>query len=211
MKDFDPADDLRISRRRLPHWKQDDCTYFITFRLHDSIPKSKLEAWNEERFRWLRSRKVDTSLSLEQILDQLEPKQKQVYYEIYWKGYHDLLDACHGSCVLRDPVNAKILADTFLFFDNQRYRLGDFVIMPNHVHLLVTPFPSHSVTKILHSWKRHSAREINKRTSKEGQLWQHESYDHIVRNEEQLKRIKKYIANNPKNLGVNEFIHYKVG
>jgi len=211
MKDFDPGEELQSSRRRLPHWQQDGCTYFVTFRLHDSIPKGKLNEWNEERFRWLRSHQLDTSLTLDQILQQLNPKQKKIYYETYWKGYHDSLDACHGSCVLQDPNNSEILADALLFFDGDRYALGDFVVMPNHVHLLVTPSPNESLKQILHSWKRHSARAINQRIHREGQLWQHESYDHIVRNAEQLKRIQKYIANNPKNLKASEFVYHKVG
>ena len=115
-----------------------------------------------------------------------------------------MLDTCHGTCALRDPDNAKIVADALLFFDNDRYSMGDFIVMPNHVHLLVTPTTGWQISDLLHSWKRFSARKINERMQQEGKLWQHESYDHIVRNEEQLKRIKKYIKNNSKNLKAGE-------
>ena len=94
----------------------------------------------------------------------------------------------------------------YYFFDNDRYSMGDFIVMPNHVHLLVTPTTGWQISDLLHSWKRFSARKINERMQQEGKLWQHESYDHIVRNEEQLKRIKKYIKNNSKNLKAGEFL-----
>ena len=206
MKDYDPSEETDKASRKLPHWQQDSCTYFITFRLHDSIPKGKFDAWNEERLRWLKSRKLDVSLPLEHIFAKLDPKQKKVYYETFWKGYHTMLDTCHGTCALRDPDNAKIVADALLFFDNDRYSMGDFIVMPNHVHLLVTPTTGWKISDLLHSWKRFSARKINERMQQEGKLWQHESYDHIVRNEEQLKRIKKYIKNNSKNLKAGEFL-----
>lgn len=205
MKDFDPGEETEKSSRKLPHWEQNKCTYFITFRLADSIPAGKFAEWNEERHRWLRSRKLDPSLPLDENLEKLDSKQKKIYYETFWKNYHDLLDNCHGSCMLRNPANSKIAADALLFFDNKRYILGDFVVMPNHVHLLVTPYSDHPLSELLHTWKRFTASEINKHMKREGQLWQPESYDHIVRNEEQLKRIQRYIQNNPKNLKPSEF------
>ncbi|MBK1831779.1 transposase [Verrucomicrobiaceae bacterium R5-34] len=207
MKDYDPGEETETSRRKLPHWQQPGCSYFITFRLHDSIPKGKFDEWNEERLRWLRSRKLDSNLPLDQILEQLTPEQKKTYYATFWKGYHSMLDACYGSCPLRDPVNAQIVADALVFFHEERYQLGDFIIMPNHVHVLVTPFQNWPIKDLLHSWKRHTAREINQRMGLFGQLWQHESYDHIVRNEAQLKRIEAYIRNNPKNLRQGEYLY----
>ncbi|BDS08478.1 hypothetical protein NT6N_35180 [Oceaniferula spumae] len=207
MKDFEPSEELQKSKRKLPHWEQNDCTYFITFRLADSMPKGKFDEWNEERMRWLRSRNLDVDLPLQEILSQLSPEQRKIYNETFWKGYHDLLDACHGECALRDPANSKIVADTLLFFDAERYTLGDFIIMPNHVYLVVKPQDGWKLSELLHSWKRFSSRKINEHMQREGKLWQPESYDHIVRNEAQLKRIQAYIKNNPKNLRESEF-HY---
>jgi len=209
MKDYDPGEETAKSLRKLPHWQQGACTYFLTFRLHDSIPKGKFEGWNEDRLRWLRSRKLDIEIPLDELLKTIDPKQKKIYYETFWKGYHDMLDGCYGACELRNPLNAQIVADALLFFDGERYNLGDFVVMPNHVHILVTPAIKWNISDLLHSWKRFSAREINKRMKQDGKLWQHESYDHIVRNEEQLKRIQRYIKNNPKNLKAGEFLYYE--
>ena len=209
MKDFDPSEDLQKSRRKLPHWQQENCTYFITFRLLDSIPAGKFATWNEERLRWLRSRKLNPELPLECILEKLDSKQKKIYHETFWKGYHDMLDDSQGACVLRNPANAKIVADALLYFHGDRYHMGDFVVMPNHVHLLVTPLADWTLSELLHSWKRFTARNINSIINQKGPLWQPESYDHIVRNEEQLKRIQRYIRDNPKNLRAGEFIYHE--
>jgi REP element-mobilizing transposase RayT len=80
--------------------------------------------------------------------------------------------------------------------------------MPNHLHVLVTPTPPHELSDILHSWKRFSAREINKLVGREGAFWQAESFNHIVRSEAQFERFRRYIAENPAKarLGEGEFL-----
>jgi len=209
MKSYDPSEETITSLRKLPHWEQGGCTYFLTFRLHDSIPKNKWAVWNERRERWLRSKKVDVETPYEEILANLPRPQKDEYYRIFWKGYHDMLDDGYGACLLRDSQNAEIVSKALLYFHNDRYRMGDFVIMPNHVHVVVTPHQDFPLEKILHSWKRYTSRQINLIRNETGQLWQHESYDHIVRNDEQLKRIQKYIQNNPKNLPQGAFLYFQ--
>ena len=209
MKPYNSSEEKKVSRRKLPHWEQMGCSYFVTFRLHDSIPINKLADWDLRRERWLQSRKIGRDIPYEEIIAILSGDQKKEYYDVFWKGYHDMLDGCHGSCVLREPENAKIVSDALLYFHGERYQMGDFAIMPNHVHVIVTPHEDHPLEKILHSWKRYAARKINLNRNETGQLWQHESYDHIVRNAEQLKRIQAYIENNPKNLSQGEFLYYQ--
>jgi hypothetical protein len=53
---FDEHRELRVYRRSLPHWRQDGATYFVTFRLGDSIPVNVTQAWNDERRRWIAAR-----------------------------------------------------------------------------------------------------------------------------------------------------------
>src|SRR5207248_3990162 len=79
----------------------------------------------------------------------------------------------------------------------ERYWLGHFVVMPNHVHLLVRPIMEHGLSHILHTWKTFTARKINLLIGEKGQLWQHESFDHIVRDEHQLEKFSDYIETNP--------------
>ena len=80
--------------------------------------------------------------------------------------------------------------------------------MPNHVHALLTPIEDHELEDILQSIKGFTAREINQALKRNGGLWQRESYDHIVREAEQLQAYQQYIAANPSkaNLRAGEYI-----
>lgn len=78
--------------------------------------------------------------------------------------------------------------------------------MPNHVHLLIklkkrdksrSTESSYSLTKILKLIKGGTAFEANKTLERKGQLWQHESYDHFVRNDQEQEKIIRYILQNP--------------
>ncbi|MEO6872950.1 MAG: class I tRNA ligase family protein [Chthoniobacterales bacterium] len=185
---FDDFAEVEITRRRLPHWQQDGVTYFVTFRLADAIPADKLVGLEEERERWLSAHSEPWSA-----------QDKRDYYERFSVPVERWLDAGYGSCVLGEPAAARVVAEALKHFAGERYELGAWVVMPNHVHALVTPKPGHALSAILHSWKRFSAREINRSRGKEGQLWQHESYDHIVRDDASLGRITQYIERNPEN------------
>jgi len=96
------------------------------------------------------------------------------------------------------------LADSLRHFDGERYELGCFVVMPNHVHLIVRPIQEddQALERILHSWKRYTAREINKGLGHHGALWQNESYDRIIRDEEHLWRTIQYIGRNASQAGL---------
>jgi len=191
MPHFKPfSGDHSSTRRNLPHWSADDCTYFITFRQEDSIPKAATNSWNARRKDWLRHQGViDPS--------DLPPEKRQEYYQRFGKEFHDTLDKGHGSCLLKNSANADILRTILTNFDGERYHLGDFVIMSNHVHLLVVLAEEHALDKTMKSWKGISARKINQRENRKGTLWQAESYDHIVRSRRELERIIRYISANP--------------
>ena len=73
--------------------------------------------------------------------------------------------------------------------------------MPNHVHVLVSPFANCRLDRILHSWKSFSTKQINAITASKGSIWHRESFDHIIRSPAQLARIEQYIRDNPKCLG----------
>jgi REP element-mobilizing transposase RayT len=110
---------------------------------------------------------------------------------------------------LRDQQCQGIILDGWKHFDGVRYVLGDLVVMPNHVHLLLTPLPGHELEDILQSRKRHSARELNLLLNRSGDFWQKHSYDHIVRDDAEWKALQKYIAENPAKaaLKVGESFH----
>lgn len=190
-------------RRNLPHWEQRGVTYFVTFRLWDSIPKEVAERIKNEREEWKRLNKIVNDVDLHN----LNIEKKIEYHRLFSKRIDDLLDNGHGSCVLRNPEISLIVLTALEHFDGERYQIDHWVIMPNHVHILVKPIKNWSLTKITHSWKSYTANEINKILGRNGQLWMHESFDHIVRSPEQLQRIRKYISDNPKNLPKS---HYRI-
>ena len=188
---FDEFAEVDITRRNLPHWQQAGKTYFVTFRLADSIPATKLSELESERQSWL--------------MHNPEPwtdMQRRKYYEHFSVKIEEWLDAGSGSCVLKDERAAKVVADALSHFDGERYDLGAWVVMPNHVHVVVTPRDGHHIGDILHSWKSFSAHKINELLGRTGRFWQHESYDHIVRNERALYKIQEYIDRNPEKAGI---------
>ena len=113
------------------------------------------------------------------------------------------LDRGVGACELRRPEIADMVADALRHFHGQRYLLDDWVIMPNHVHLLIWPMPNHNLSEILQSRKRHTGRQANRMLGRTGSpFWQPESYDHWVRDDEEKARIRRYIRNNPVKAGL---------
>ncbi|NOZ19988.1 MAG: hypothetical protein GXP25_02755 [Planctomycetes bacterium] len=186
---YDPSQPTACLAGNLPHWRQEGTTYFITFRLADSLPRAKLAEWLREREEWL--------------LEHPEPhteEERAEFWERFPARFHRWLDTGYGSCVLSDPRVSEFMERVLLHFDCERYHLGEHVVMPNHVHATVTPVGDHRLSGILHAWKSYSAKQINKRMNRRGQLWQRESFDHIVRSAEQLERINQYIRDNPKGI-----------
>jgi putative transposase len=193
----------------LPHWRQADCTYFVTFRLADSIPKRLLQEIEYERTRWLQARGIDPEGANWRCRFATLPTAEQRQYERLVERLVDTsLDECHGCCALRHPAVGKKVAAALEFFHGSRVLTGDFVIMPNHVHVLLTPSAGFELEDILHSIKSYTANQINRALDRTGRLWQRESYDHILRDPQQLEAYQQYIAANPTKakLAVGQYI-----
>lgn len=112
------------------------------------------------------------------------------------------MDAGHGSCLLRESRHREEVQRCLLYGDSLQYDLGDFVIMPNHVHLLLKPKIAGQLQTLLRPIKGVSARNINEYTGASGALWQGESFDHIMRSLDQLERVQEYIRDNPIKAGL---------
>ncbi len=195
---FEAKDDVLVVNRRLPHWSQAGTICFITFRSFDSLPKPVVDAWQRERNEFLRRHGINPrAKNWRQQLAELSPKIKAAFERTLSNKWHDNLDACHGSCVLRQPKLAKIVADSLRKFDNDRYELTDFVVMPNHVHLLAAFPDGDAMLKQCESWKHYTARHINCAIGQEGRFWQQDGFDHLVRSADQFDCLRKYIADNP--------------
>ncbi len=209
---FDPKSDFQvIAGSNLPHWFQPQGTYFITFRTEDSMPKDLVERWYIQRSKWLAIHDIsDSTPNWKEKFEKLPEKLRLHFHNTFSKQYLEFLDKGYGACVLKRPELSKIVADSLFYFNGDRYYIGDFVIMPNHVHLLVCLLGDTDLLKQCSSWKRFSAGKINKVLGQTGRFWQEESFDHLVRSPEQFCAIQQYIRDNPKNLKENEYYLYQI-
>ena len=209
---FDPQEEVTAwEGRRLPHWGQAGTVCFATWRTWDSIPSAVLKRWRLERVSWLRTLGIDPhAADWKTRVLQLPVTQTRQYRRLVAERWDDELDAGHGVCVLRRPECSRIVHDGLLYFDGDRYEMLDFVVMPNHVHLL-TAFPSAEAMSVqFRSWKHFTAREIHRQLGQSGRFWQVEDFDHLVRSEDQFLHFRNYIAENPlkARLKPGEYQHY---
>jgi REP element-mobilizing transposase RayT len=155
--------------RRLPHWDLVGHPLFVTFRLHDSLPASRT-------FPPGRVTSGKAFVAIDRILDR----------------------SASGPLYLRIPEIAALVVACLRDGEQRfhRYQLHSFVVMPNHVHLLVTP--DVAATRWLGPLKGFTAHEANRVLGRRGQpFWQDESYDHLVRSDTEFERIRNYIESNP--------------
>ncbi len=96
-----------------------------------------------------------------------------------------------------DPHEREIIASILKYFDNQRYDLFAFVVMPDHVHLLVKPRNGFLLNQIVHSWKSYSANRLQRDFGRRNRIWQDEYFDRIVRDQAEFVEKAQYILNNP--------------
>ncbi len=209
---FDPDAMLRESYRNLPHWDQTSVLTFVTFRLYDSMPAIVVARWNQEIDAWLAEnrltgRTVDEILSSPDIDSRLQ-HQLRTYKQGRWHGH---LDDCHGQCWLRRPALTEEVCKSLLHFNDDRYDVERFVVMPNHVHILIQMRDGWDLRKQFREILRFSARQINKQLKRSGDVWQGETFDHLVRSEAQFLYLQKYIHDNPvkANLSTGEYQYWE--
>ena len=184
------------SRGRLPHLKDEGATYFVTFRLGDSLPAEILQNYIAEREEIIkRARFMKRELTNPEMtrLVQLHSERIEAY-----------LDAGYGNCWLKIPRIARMVSESLNHFDRQRYTLIAWVVMPNHVHAVLRPHEGWTLSDILHSWKSYTAHEASN-IAKAGCLniplgetfWQRESYDHLIRDDTDFDHSVEYVIQNP--------------
>jgi len=190
-------------QRNLPHIQPPGAMLFVTFRLAGSIPVEVL-----------RQLKADAAAREKQILQIEDPEEQaaQLYRERkrQFGRWDDVLDSgVYGPDWLRRPEIAAIVAEAMHHRDGKVYDLDSFCIMPTHGHTIFTPLVKddgsyHALQTIMHSLKLRTALQSNPLLGREGPFWQHESYDHVVRDQRELERIRWYLLNNPVKAGLVE-------
>ncbi len=167
-------------RRKLPHWHPDTAEaafLFVTWRLADSMPRTRLPQPSAGA-----PRSPGRAL-------------------LAWDREAD--KAAVGPVWLQDPRVARMVAEALLYGESGRhfYQLRAWVIMPNHVHVVIRP--ETSLPEITRWLKGSSARKANLILGRTGKaFWQDESFDHRVRDEVELDRIVRYVEHNPVSAGL---------
>jgi REP element-mobilizing transposase RayT len=172
------------TRGYLPHIIQPQSIYFVTFRLADSLPRS---------FRLQCKEKAHSK--------PLAGSAKKVSYQ-YQRAVQECLDKSYGHCWLYKTEIASIANNAIRYFNNERYELFAWTIMPNHVHVLLKLLGDFSLSSIIHSWKSFSAREANRVLARTGEFWQREYFDILVTSDRQLEFFLRYVLNNPVKAGL---------
>ena len=167
------------SRGYHPHFDLPGLIQAITFRLHDSVPAQLLQAWRSE-------------LAITPDTPANDPRRARLRGRI--ARYED---AGHGACWLADARIAAIVEDALLHFDGERYRLLEWCVMPNHVHVLIETSAAFPLAEVVRSWKTFTAREANRMLGRSGEFWMAEYHDRLIRDPGHLQAVRQYIRNNP--------------
>ena len=187
-------------QRKLPHFQPEGATLFITFRLHGSLPSSVIQLLDEQ-VRIMNEELIRQATS-SNYGDRMILAQEHLFEK--WDGELDI--ARFGPHWLAESEIAEMVCEALRFWDGVYYTLEAFCVMPNHVHWVITPLHKDgqvfSLSKIMHSIKRYTANQANKLLSLHGEFWQHESYDHVVRNTLEYRRIVNYVLENPARAGL---------
>ena len=211
-----------LTTRRRPHFQPLDATLFVTFRLADSIPKSTVRYYRAKlewlRDQWCRVEKLAADAESDRNTKWLGDIEK-LNREWFIKCEDILHKERVGPTWMRDPRIADKVAENLHRLDGDAYRLDAFSIMSNHVHTVFRPLVSSelmeeilrsqddslaripALSKIMHTLKGRSARECNLILGRSGPFWEHESFDHVIRDGKFHKTIR-YVLNNPVKIGV---------
>jgi putative DNA methylase len=192
-----------FTRRRLPHWYVPGAAHFLTYRLADTIPHHVLGSWRRQFDHFCdRAAKEGT------------PNYRTLAHKMFFAKYDRYLGAHRGDAHLSVPAVAAVIRGNLYHHDGGLYHLIAYCVMPNHVHVVLQPIcpvakagedevagerpdAGSPLVRITHSLKSYTANRANEVLGRTGRFWQGESYDHWVRDDDELERIVAYVANNP--------------
>lgn len=171
------------SRGYLTHWDLPHSLQAITFRLADSVPAALIEQLKRE---------------LASVSD-VQARQQQLHRLI--SKYED---SGYGSAILGQKECAFIIQEELKIFHDKHYKLLEWCIMPNHVHVMIALKDDQSLPQIVKQWKGSTAHEINRFMNTIGILWHPDYYDRFVRDMDHYYNCRIYIRNNPVKAGLCE-------
>ena len=182
--------------QKLPHFKLPEAAYFITYRLEGSMPSSKIQLLQEEFIAKELQLKVK-SLSSKEFYEEKQNLQLE-----YFQNTDQYLDKnLNEPYWLRQASIAQLVEDSLHFLSQTKIDLYCYCIMPNHVHVVLNLKNNNDdLFKVLQQHKSYTATKANKILQREGQFWERESYDHIIRHGK-FDVIVAYVINNPVKAG----------
>lgn len=175
-----PQDPQWRSRGYLPHFESGTSPQLLTIRLADTLPTAVLAQLEQEV----------SDLPQEQAISNRRERLEE------W------LDRGAGACWLAEPRIAQVVEGAFQTLNGNRYDLHAWVIMPNHVHVLISPIAPSTLAVIAHSLKSFTAKEANRLLGRTGAFWQREYYDRAIRNLDHFHAAMAYIEGNPVKAGL---------
>jgi len=193
------------SRGYVPHWDHPGMIQSVNFRLADSLPSEMIRKWQMELGLLAESAGLQPGNSSSGVAELAGKDASAPYKEAgrtkreiqLRRRIEEYLDAGHGACWLRRPQVAALVEGALRRFDDERYRLLAWCIMPNHVHSLIETKEGFPLAEVLHSWKSFSSNKANKLLGRRGEFWQREYFDRYVRNAEHYAAVIAYIEENP--------------
>ena len=163
------------SRDYLMHFDGGEIWQFITIHLADSVPKKVLDHWKLE------------------LKDETDTVRKRILH----RRVDRYVDQGYGNCYLRRPEVAAQIKESLLHRDGTEFRLRSWVVMPNHLHLLIKPDDSLALDVIMRRFKSFTANKCNRLVGRAGQFWQYDFYDRFIRDIKHFRAVVRYIEQNP--------------
>ncbi|MBQ3349564.1 MAG: transposase [Thermoguttaceae bacterium] len=186
-------------RRDVPHWDYSEATQHISFRLSDSLPQNQLERFKKQ-------------------VEEYPPLLRSTYLH---REIEDWIHQGAGSCILSIPELAQCVIDTLNQSNEKCYHLYQWVVMPNHIHVLINEFPQNPLGDVVKSWKHYTSMSFDKilhnlKSSNRyrngyieniintfhGNYWIVDYWDVMIQSNRQFRIVSKYIANNPVKAGL---------
>ncbi len=195
-------------RRHLPHWQPPGGTIFLTWRLYDSLPQEAIDGLADEQ----------QHLNNQPGWRDESPHDRAVRHSkrLFALADRTLHRTETGPRWLQDERIAQLVVNALFHYHLRWYVLVASVVMPNHVHVVLTPLPEDGqagkpvpryvpLRKITQSIKGFTAREANRMLKRTGlPFWQDESYDRWARDEAELQRVVDYVQSDPVRAGLVE-------
>jgi len=184
----DSPETLAFYRMRLPHWEVEGGQYFVTIRLHGSLPKEVLS--------YIKRLKESADLCQNEI-------ESLKFNRQIFKVVENSLHRNQECNLLTKGSVPKVISEAVGYYQQKGiWNVYEYVIMPNHLHLFFGEVKE-SLRKVIGDFKHWTTREINKVCGSKGkQIWQREWFDHWSRSSDYDERFCEYIRNNPVKAGL---------